>query len=36
MPVMGRLFDLHRYGVAFGMATLLPIAGYTLWSRSSR
>jgi ACS family hexuronate transporter-like MFS transporter len=40
MPVIGRLFDLHRYGAAFCLATMLPIAGYTLWrvldSRSSR
>jgi hypothetical protein len=40
MPLIGRLFDLHRYGVAFGLATLLPVVGYTLWrvldSRGSR
>jgi ACS family hexuronate transporter-like MFS transporter len=40
MPVIGRLFDLHRYSVAFGLASLLPIAGFTMWrvldSRGSR
>lgn len=31
MPVIGRLFDLHRYSIAFGLAALLPVAGYVLW-----
>jgi MFS transporter, ACS family, hexuronate transporter len=31
MPVVGRLFDLHRYNAAFALATLLPIAGYVVW-----
>jgi ACS family hexuronate transporter-like MFS transporter len=31
MPVVGRLFDLHRYTAAFGFATLFPVAGYVLW-----
>jgi hypothetical protein len=31
MPVVGRLFDLHRYNAAFTLATLLPIAGYVVW-----
>jgi len=31
MPVVGRLFDLRWYNVAFGLATLLPLVGYTLW-----
>ena len=31
MPSMGRLFDLHRYHSAFGLATLIPIAGYCMW-----
>ena len=31
MPVVGRLFDLRWYNMAFGLATLLPLVGYTLW-----
>ena len=31
MPVVGRLFDLRWYNVAFGLATLLPLVGYALW-----
>ena len=31
MPVVGRLFDLHRYNAAFALATLLPVAGYVVW-----
>jgi hypothetical protein len=31
MPVIGRLFDLHRYAVAFGVAAAVPVAGYVLW-----
>jgi ACS family hexuronate transporter-like MFS transporter len=27
MPLVGRLFDLHRYNAAFALATLLPVAG---------
>ncbi|MBV9038813.1 MAG: MFS transporter [Acidobacteriaceae bacterium] len=33
MPVVGRLFDLHRYDAAFALATLLPVAGYVIWLR---
>ncbi|MBV9675474.1 MAG: hypothetical protein JO185_04015, partial [Acidobacteriaceae bacterium] len=33
MPVVGRLFDLHRYDAAFALATLLPVAGYVSWLR---
>ena len=33
MPVVGRLFDLHRYHAAFALATLLPVAGYASWLR---
>jgi hypothetical protein len=28
---MGRLFDLHRYGTAFFLAALFPVAGYAIW-----
>lgn len=31
MPMMGRLFDGHRYDAAFGVATLIPMAGWALW-----
>jgi ACS family hexuronate transporter-like MFS transporter len=31
MPVVGRLFDLHNYGLAFGVAVLLPVAGFAMW-----
>lgn len=31
MPLVGRLFDLRAYNAAFALATLLPVAGYTLW-----
>ncbi len=31
MPMMGRLFDLHRYNAAFVYAALIPIAGYLAW-----
>jgi ACS family hexuronate transporter-like MFS transporter len=29
MPLFGRLFDAHRYGIAFGLAALCPVIGYT-------
>jgi MFS transporter, ACS family, hexuronate transporter len=31
MPVVGKLFDLQRYDMAFALATVLPIMGYALW-----
>ena len=31
MPGAGRLFDLHNYNAAFGLATALPVAGYFIW-----
>ena len=31
MPLVGKLFDLHSYSAAFGLAALLPIIGYALW-----
>jgi hypothetical protein len=31
MPVVGRLFDLHRYDLAFALALLIPMAGYAAW-----
>jgi ACS family hexuronate transporter-like MFS transporter len=31
MPGIGHLFDLHRYGAAFLLATAFPIAGYLAW-----
>jgi ACS family hexuronate transporter-like MFS transporter len=36
MPGVGRLFDLHRYDIAFAVATLFPIAGCALWTILSR
>jgi ACS family hexuronate transporter-like MFS transporter len=36
MPGVGRLFDLHRYDVAFLVAALFPIAGCTAWTMLSR
>ncbi|MEX2260392.1 MAG: MFS transporter [Bryobacteraceae bacterium] len=32
MPVFGRLFDLHRYDLAFALATAFPILGYLVWA----
>ncbi len=31
MPWVGRLFDLHRYGEAFALAALFPVAGCAAW-----
>ena len=31
MPGVGRLFDHHRYDIAFLIAALFPLAGCTLW-----
>ncbi len=31
MPLFGRLFDLHRYNLAFGLAALCPVLGYLCW-----
>src|SRR5262249_38130432 len=31
MPVVGRLFDLHNYGLAFVVPALLPAAGFGIW-----
>ena len=31
MPVFGHLFDLERYPAAFGLAAVLPMAGYLFW-----
>ena len=33
MPLFGRLFDLHRYNLAFGIAALCPVMGYAIWRR---
>ena len=32
MPIIGRLFDQHRYEPAFVMTACFPIVGYFLWS----
>lgn len=32
MPPFGRLFDHHQYGVAFLIATAIPVLGYSAWS----
>jgi ACS family hexuronate transporter-like MFS transporter len=31
MPGVGRLFDLHRYDIAFGVAAVFPIVGCIAW-----
>jgi hypothetical protein len=31
MPVFGRLFDLHRWDLAFALAAIFPVAGYGAW-----
>jgi len=31
MPLFGRLFDLHRYDLAFTLAALCPVLGYLCW-----
>jgi ACS family hexuronate transporter-like MFS transporter len=36
MPGVGRLFDLHRYGTAFLIAALFPVAGCAVWTMLSR
>jgi ACS family hexuronate transporter-like MFS transporter len=36
MPGVGRLFDLHRYDVAFLVAALFPVVAYTAWMKLSR
>lgn len=36
MPGVGRLFDQHRYDIAFLVAALFPIAGCALWTILSR
>ena len=33
MPVVERLFDLHRYKGAFALTELVPVAGYVVWRR---
>jgi ACS family hexuronate transporter-like MFS transporter len=33
MPGIGKLFDLHAYGIAFGITALAPLAGFLIWSR---
>jgi MFS transporter, ACS family, aldohexuronate transporter len=35
MPLFGRLFDLHRYNLAFTLAALCPVAGYLSWKTIS-
>jgi len=36
MPLFGRLFDLHQYNLAFGLAALCPVLGYFCWRTISR
>jgi ACS family hexuronate transporter-like MFS transporter len=36
MPLFGRLFDLHRYSVAFWIAAGVPVLGYAGWRWLSR
>jgi ACS family hexuronate transporter-like MFS transporter len=36
MPQVGKLFDLHRYDLAFVLAALSPVAGCFLWILCSR
>jgi MFS transporter, ACS family, hexuronate transporter len=32
MPGVGRLFDLHRYDVAFLIAAMFPVVGCAVWT----
>jgi ACS family hexuronate transporter-like MFS transporter len=36
MPMFGRLFDQHRYAVAFWIAAVVPVLGYIGWQWLSR
>jgi len=36
MPLFGRLFDLHRYEIAFAIAALLPALGFMGWAWLNR
>ena len=36
MPGAGRLFDMRAYDAAFGLAALVPVAGYCIWRVLSR
>jgi hypothetical protein len=36
MPVFGRLFDMHRYDLAFALAAILPAFGYFGWAWINR
>ncbi len=36
MPLAGRLFDLRAYNTAFGLAAMVPVAGYFVWRVLSR
>ena len=36
MPLFGRLFDLHRYDIAFAIAALLPALGFMGWAWLNR
>jgi ACS family hexuronate transporter-like MFS transporter len=36
MPLFGRLFDLHRYEVAFAVAALMPALGFFGWAWLNR
>jgi ACS family hexuronate transporter-like MFS transporter len=36
MPVFGRLFDIHRYEIAFAIAAILPAVGYLSWAWINR
>ncbi len=31
MPLFGKLFDAHRYDLAFAVAAAFPVGGYALW-----
>lgn len=36
MPLFGKLFDLHRYNLAFSLAALCPVIGYFSWLVAAR
>jgi ACS family hexuronate transporter-like MFS transporter len=36
MPLLGRLFDLHRYAEPFWIVSAFPIVGFALWYRLAR
>ena len=36
MPVFGKLFDMHRFDLAFLLAAACPVLGYLIWIAINR